>query len=198
MILPGDTLIMDCFYDTTNRDIFTLGGESTSEEMCLAFYLYYPAVDFIGGSIGKREEALGQWMGDAQSEGYLTGNLTEASLTWNWDILEYNIELDGAEEFYNRLWNTEYEQYDQNYAWCGNADNSNLVWVENAQQPSGFEEYDATIFTCNDDDTTTTDAPTSTPTIEPTSNPIQPIESNAIMVNTYIIILMVFVGFVFV
>lgn len=41
-ILPGDVLITECEYDTSNRDFLTLGGESTREEMCLAFVKVYP------------------------------------------------------------------------------------------------------------------------------------------------------------
>lgn len=41
-ILPGDDLIVECIYDSTERAGPTLGGYSTKEEMCLAFLLYSP------------------------------------------------------------------------------------------------------------------------------------------------------------
>ncbi|XP_042889305.1 DBH-like monooxygenase protein 1 [Penaeus japonicus] len=41
-ILPGDSFITECGYDSTGRKTPTFGGESTQEEMCLAFLAYYP------------------------------------------------------------------------------------------------------------------------------------------------------------
>ena len=42
LVLPGDELILECEYDTSDRNQPTFGGLSTREEMCLAFILYYP------------------------------------------------------------------------------------------------------------------------------------------------------------
>ena len=44
MFVAGDALITECEYGTAARNEPTLGGYSTSQEMCLAFVLYYPAV----------------------------------------------------------------------------------------------------------------------------------------------------------
>uniref|UniRef100_A0A1X7UIG5 DOMON domain-containing protein n=1 Tax=Amphimedon queenslandica TaxID=400682 RepID=A0A1X7UIG5_AMPQE len=41
-VLPGDTLLLECKYNTTGRTGVTLGGESTLQEMCLSFPVYYP------------------------------------------------------------------------------------------------------------------------------------------------------------
>ncbi|XP_037076217.1 DBH-like monooxygenase protein 1 homolog [Pollicipes pollicipes] len=41
-ILPGDTLILECGYNTEDRTNVTMGGFSTRNEMCLAFVTYYP------------------------------------------------------------------------------------------------------------------------------------------------------------
>ncbi|XP_039286537.1 MOXD1 homolog 1-like [Nilaparvata lugens] len=41
-VLPGDELITECVYETTNRTQPTHGGYSTKQEMCLAFIVYYP------------------------------------------------------------------------------------------------------------------------------------------------------------
>ena len=41
-MLPGDDLIVNCLYNTKQRDEFTIGGQSTQEEMCLDFLFYYP------------------------------------------------------------------------------------------------------------------------------------------------------------
>ncbi|XP_047468421.1 uncharacterized protein LOC125024667 [Penaeus chinensis] len=44
-ILRGDTLITECQYDATMRNVPTFGGFGTEEEMCLVFLTYYPRVD---------------------------------------------------------------------------------------------------------------------------------------------------------
>ncbi|XP_035687497.1 uncharacterized protein LOC118423447 [Branchiostoma floridae] len=41
-VYPGDTLITECIYNSAHKDIVTYGGIGTQEEMCEAFFLYYP------------------------------------------------------------------------------------------------------------------------------------------------------------
>ncbi|XP_016353205.1 DBH-like monooxygenase protein 2 homolog [Sinocyclocheilus anshuiensis] len=41
----GDKLLVECTYNTENRSTLTWGGLSTSDEMCLAFLFYYPAMN---------------------------------------------------------------------------------------------------------------------------------------------------------
>ncbi|XP_026481393.1 MOXD1 homolog 2-like [Ctenocephalides felis] len=41
-VLPGDHLIAECTYDSSERAAITLGGLTTREETCLVFALYYP------------------------------------------------------------------------------------------------------------------------------------------------------------
>ncbi|KAF5286084.1 hypothetical protein FQA39_LY16430 [Lamprigera yunnana] len=43
LILPGDSLITTCDYDTTDRENITLGGFAISDEMCVNYIHYYPA-----------------------------------------------------------------------------------------------------------------------------------------------------------
>ncbi|XP_047476487.1 DBH-like monooxygenase protein 1 [Penaeus chinensis] len=45
-ILPGDSFITECGYDARHKQTPTFGGESTQEEMCIAFLTYYPRTDF--------------------------------------------------------------------------------------------------------------------------------------------------------
>lgn len=40
----GDQLLVECTYNTENRTGLTLGGLATTNEMCLAFLFYYPAM----------------------------------------------------------------------------------------------------------------------------------------------------------
>ncbi|XP_028381024.1 putative DBH-like monooxygenase protein 2 isoform X1 [Phyllostomus discolor] len=41
-IKPGDELLVECQYETLDRDSLTFGGPSTVNEMCLIFLFYYP------------------------------------------------------------------------------------------------------------------------------------------------------------
>ncbi len=43
-VLPGDSLVTRCNYDSSLRTHTTYYGDSTSDEMCFAFIVYYPAV----------------------------------------------------------------------------------------------------------------------------------------------------------
>ncbi|XP_042880664.1 DBH-like monooxygenase protein 1 isoform X2 [Penaeus japonicus] len=47
-IMPGDSLIVKCGYDSTKRKMPTFGGFSTEDEMCLAFLTYYPRANLSG------------------------------------------------------------------------------------------------------------------------------------------------------
>ncbi|XP_062324362.1 DBH-like monooxygenase protein 1 homolog [Osmerus eperlanus] len=44
-VLPTDSLITECKYNTAGRRNVTWGGLSTREEMCLSYLLYYPRVN---------------------------------------------------------------------------------------------------------------------------------------------------------
>ncbi|XP_050737020.1 DBH-like monooxygenase protein 1 [Eriocheir sinensis] len=43
-VLPGDSFIQECLYDSHGKTDPTFGGFSTREEMCVSFLLYYPKV----------------------------------------------------------------------------------------------------------------------------------------------------------
>ncbi|XP_072355246.1 DBH-like monooxygenase protein 1 homolog isoform X2 [Scyliorhinus torazame] len=45
VLLPGDSLVTECQYNTTFRSNMTWGGLSTKDEMCLSYLLYYPRID---------------------------------------------------------------------------------------------------------------------------------------------------------
>ncbi|XP_076872509.1 DBH-like monooxygenase protein 1 homolog [Brachyhypopomus gauderio] len=45
LLLPGDSLITECTYNTKARENMTWGGLSTRDEMCLSYLLYYPRVN---------------------------------------------------------------------------------------------------------------------------------------------------------
>lgn len=41
-LTKGDSLIMDCVYNSKDRNVTTFGGLTTQQEMCLSFVMYYP------------------------------------------------------------------------------------------------------------------------------------------------------------
>lgn len=41
-VFPGDRLIAECTYNSSQRTAITLGGLTTREEACKAFAVYYP------------------------------------------------------------------------------------------------------------------------------------------------------------
>ncbi|KAK6325604.1 hypothetical protein J4Q44_G00049460 [Coregonus suidteri] len=43
-IKPGDEIVVECTYYTANRKGVTQLGLATTDEMCLAFIVYYPAI----------------------------------------------------------------------------------------------------------------------------------------------------------
>lgn len=45
VLLPGDSLVTECEYNTRSRRNMTWGGLSTRDEMCLSYLLYYPKID---------------------------------------------------------------------------------------------------------------------------------------------------------
>ncbi|CAO2603308.1 DBH-like monooxygenase protein 2 [Lemmus lemmus] len=45
VIKPGDELLIECNYQTLDRDSMTFGGPSTINEMCLVFFFYYPRIN---------------------------------------------------------------------------------------------------------------------------------------------------------
>jgi len=44
-VLPTDDLIVSCYYKTTSRTTYTVGGIKSADEMCLTYLYYYPRVN---------------------------------------------------------------------------------------------------------------------------------------------------------
>ncbi|KAL7888449.1 hypothetical protein AOLI_G00034230 [Acnodon oligacanthus] len=61
----GDKLLVECTYNTDNRTGLTWGGLSTTNEMCLAFLFYYPAMSLSSCVSFPDLQALIQEMGAA-------------------------------------------------------------------------------------------------------------------------------------
>eukprot|EP00486_Rosalina_sp_Unknown_P000343 CAMPEP_0201566820 /NCGR_PEP_ID=MMETSP0190_2-20130828/6909_1 /ASSEMBLY_ACC=CAM_ASM_000263 /TAXON_ID=37353 /ORGANISM="Rosalina sp." /LENGTH=636 /DNA_ID=CAMNT_0047986057 /DNA_START=57 /DNA_END=1964 /DNA_ORIENTATION=+ len=153
ILLPGDEFVLDCYTDSTDREFTTTGGESSSQEMCFAFLLHYPALDMRVSTAGKSPEALKTWMKDAQEAGYMN---TDSNIEVIFDSedpdfssLSYDGSMDGALEFYNRLYSVEYEEYNQHYLFCAGSEELYNDDYENVPRDESFEKYDLGIDECD-------------------------------------------------
>ena len=150
-ILPGDEFILDCYTDSTERNFTTIGGESTRHEMCIGFLWYYPKIEFTSVGTYKTELAFSTWMKDAQTAGYMNGISSDIDNIFNnidtrnnidFSSLSYNTSIDGALEFYNRLYSVDYPQYNKNNLNCGD------YFYTNISRNESFEKYDLGINDC--------------------------------------------------
>lgn len=153
-ILPGDSFIIDCWTDSRSRTEITISGETSSQEMCLEFLLYYPSINLRSALVVKEKHAFKEWLIDAQEMGYLSGNKNDIE-TYdgsNISALTYYSDIDGAEEFYNRLYSTDYDKYNKHRHWCI-ADESEYGIINsdhsNATIPHEFKVYDVDINNCD-------------------------------------------------
>ena len=149
---------MDCYVDSSDRDYHTYGGQPTTDEMCFVFIVYYPAVEVTAVQSGKTPTALYNWMVDAQNNGYLSGDAQDilgvlyGSWPYNFDDFTYDSSKEGALEFYNRLWDPDYPEYDEHYYYCFNAEFDDINDETYAiPQPNNFTVYEPDIFECNDE-----------------------------------------------
>jgi len=162
MLLPGDSFILDCWTNSSSRNFVTIGGESTSEEMCQAHLWYYPAIDLYGALSQKTPSAMGQWMKDAQIAGYLNGTSDDVDEIFDsgdsqfgpfdFSSLYYDTTIDGADEFYDRLYSVEDEKYNKHMYWCYYFDGDEYVIYNsefmNISRSEDFIEYDLSVGNC--------------------------------------------------
>jgi len=62
-VLPGDRLIIHCVWNSMARTKNTTGGESSSQEMCVVIFQYYPAPSLKScsdGGSGKTASCSGR------------------------------------------------------------------------------------------------------------------------------------------
>ena len=57
-LLPGDSLVTTCTYNSTNRTSSTSYGLSSTDEMCYHYLLYYPAIPLMDTCEGMSEGGL--------------------------------------------------------------------------------------------------------------------------------------------
>ncbi|KAL2101939.1 hypothetical protein ACEWY4_003700 [Coilia grayii] len=94
----GDTLLVECTYDTSNRTGFSWTGFSTQNEMCLAFIFYYPASNISNCLSFPQLEALPSVLGASDmNEAYQM--LTQK--TWDEEtIMEYEKTLKDLPQYF--------------------------------------------------------------------------------------------------
>ncbi|CAG0897729.1 unnamed protein product [Darwinula stevensoni] len=114
-LYPGDQLIIECDYDSSGRDSVTVSGFGTTEEMCMAFLQYYPALNVAACNSYPNFEAVFSLFGITdvwvdQDEGY------EYMVSENQTLVDYLNEFDWSgidmEGFQDLM------RYDPHYARC--------------------------------------------------------------------------------
>ncbi|KAK0078076.1 hypothetical protein PV325_003063 [Microctonus aethiopoides] len=86
-ILPGDELITECVYGTQDRKRPTLGGYAASQEMCLAFVVYYPRTELAGCYSMTPAKDLFKTLGVVNFKGVTLDNLEKLFLTTGTDAV---------------------------------------------------------------------------------------------------------------
>ena len=161
-ILPGDELILDCWTDSSQRDFTTIGGTATSNEMCFVFFYYYPKVSRRQGMVTKSQSAMSAWMKDAQTAGFMSGTATDIDnifatakdnkrlfdvLRPDFSSLSYNGTMDGALDFYNRLFSVDYDEYNRYNVLCSGS--YKVVNLKNVARNESFDPYDLGLNECD-------------------------------------------------
>ncbi|KAF4071092.1 hypothetical protein AMELA_G00280910 [Ameiurus melas] len=96
-VKQGDSLLVECTYDTSNRTGLTWGGLGSNNEMCLAFLYYYPALDLsICNSIPDGKMLMTE-MGAANATDWV--NMMKAKVWDNKSVLEYQQTLKRIQQY---------------------------------------------------------------------------------------------------
>jgi len=95
LLLPNDTLILECYYQTLDSNHTITSGMSTGNEMCLVFIYVYPSINLATCDSTHLYSDFLEWAAIAYKRRYLT----------NLDTLYYDINVPGALEWYEVLWN---------------------------------------------------------------------------------------------
>jgi hypothetical protein len=106
----GDQAITTCTYDTTGRTKVTLGGESTSDEMCLVYLLVYARRQKIDMSVCLSTGTTGAY------QQLLLGNAFNRAPPTNNDIDGYLRGVTDWSNFESRLRHRDVEHDDQHRA----------------------------------------------------------------------------------
>jgi len=177
-LLPGDEFMVECGYDTTNRDEMTYGGEGSLQEMCIVFAFVYPAPEMYKCVNAPSDAARAAWAQELYDAGYF--NLPNGTLDYITDNIDSSITSFGAipstwwedealgltwedqgegQAMYDKLW-TE-EAYSERYQQC--VINDYLAGVTEYDYFIGdYEAYEAEEDVCENSTIATTTTPSST------------------------------------
>ena len=129
-ILPGDSLMVQCLYDTNHRDKITWSGFGARDEMCESVIMVYPIPSLNKCFSGFNIEETIDWMLEAREQGFIEMDDPQAIFTrvgeGNWTALndiKWNSELPGAVSMYERLWQDDAVMMQ----WCADHDQVSLV-----------------------------------------------------------------------
>ncbi|XP_059112561.1 DBH-like monooxygenase protein 2 [Peromyscus eremicus] len=82
VIKPGDELLIECNYQTLDRDSMTFGGASTINEMCLVFLFYYPRIN-ISSCLGYPDIIyVTNELGEEASENPMENLMVLSNVEW--------------------------------------------------------------------------------------------------------------------
>ncbi|GFY41322.1 DBH-like monooxygenase protein 1 [Trichonephila inaurata madagascariensis] len=89
--LPGDQITVECTYDSSKRVTTTFGGQSTREEMCLAFILYYPLVErFASVSVPQLDVINKALRTNFTKSDLFNGNFRGEMRHYDWTTVDIN------------------------------------------------------------------------------------------------------------
>uniref|UniRef100_I3M6X8 Putative DBH-like monooxygenase protein 2 n=1 Tax=Ictidomys tridecemlineatus TaxID=43179 RepID=I3M6X8_ICTTR len=82
VIKPGDELLIECRYQTLDRDSVIFGGPSTLNEMCLVFLFYYPRNNISSCQGYPDIISVARELGEEVSDSPMEGTMVMSSIEW--------------------------------------------------------------------------------------------------------------------
>uniref|UniRef100_A0A8D2H8Y2 Putative DBH-like monooxygenase protein 2 n=1 Tax=Urocitellus parryii TaxID=9999 RepID=A0A8D2H8Y2_UROPR len=82
VIKPGDELLIECRYQTLDRDSVIFGGPSTLNEMCLVFLFYYPRNNISSCQGYPDIIYVARELGEEVSDSPMEGTMVMSSIEW--------------------------------------------------------------------------------------------------------------------
>jgi len=168
-ILPGDQLILECTYDTTEEDDVILFAESTWDEMCVGTLSVYPVPDFMGGHIVDfAQSAVDQWLNDAYDLGLWDVDMNGSTVEDLIESADFNISSPSDIhpndwEEYGGFWNKDHEdaatffdkfwddpEYSARELWCITLSEFSIIESTFEEEMGEFEEYCADSCQCDE------------------------------------------------
>ena len=156
--IPGDQFILECEYNTQNRDSITWGGLSTNNEMCIVFLHVYP-----------KPELHRCWSSHYPDDIEVFAAVSSVyEYVQDLDDFNYNISVKGALEWYQQLWDD--HTFENRYQFCLNANQSHITSEQNrkfsVKELNNYTKYEYPVY-CNETETDTDDSTNTI--IEPTT-----------------------------